>query len=40
MDIHDDNWTPRETDVSAEESQIFLFENVEKWFPGAGPDDH
>lgn len=40
MDIHDDDWVPRETEVSAEQSQLFLFENVEKWFPGAGPDDH
>ncbi|MBV7380626.1 VOC family protein [Maritimibacter dapengensis] len=39
MDIHDDDWAPREIDVSAEASQLFLFENVEKWFPGAGPKD-
>lgn len=39
MDIHDNNWVPRETEVGAETGQIFLFENVEKWFPGAGPSD-
>ncbi|MGH1368390.1 MAG: VOC family protein [Maritimibacter sp.] len=37
MDIHDDNWTPRETEVSPEASQVFLFENVEKWSPGDNP---
>ncbi|GAB4356848.1 MAG: VOC family protein [Oricola sp.] len=40
MDIHDDNWTPRETDVGAESAQMFLFENVDKWFPGGPGDDH
>lgn len=40
MDIHDDEWVPRETEVGAETGQMFLFENVEKWFPGGGPDDH
>ena len=38
MDIHDDEWVPRETEVGAESGQMFLFENVEKWFPGGGPD--
>ncbi len=40
MDVHDDNWVPREAPVGAEVSQMFLFENVEKWFPGGGPDKH
>lgn len=40
MDIHDDNWEPRETDVNAESSQLFLFENVEKWSPGGPPGKH
>jgi len=40
MDIHDDDWTPRETDVGAESAQMFLFENVDKWFPGGPDDDH
>lgn len=39
MDIHDDDWVPREVQLGAEVSQMFLFENVEKWFPG-GPPDH
>jgi hypothetical protein len=38
MDIHDDTWVARETNVGAESGQMFLFENVEKWFPGGGPD--
>ncbi|MFV0386060.1 VOC family protein [Paracoccus sp. (in: a-proteobacteria)] len=38
MDIHDDAWVARETKVGAESGQMFLFENVEKWFPGGGPD--
>lgn len=39
MDMHDDDWSPRDADTSAETSQLFLFENVEKWFPGGGPND-
>ncbi len=38
MDVHDDTWVPRETNVGAESGQMFLFENVEKWFPGGGPN--
>ena len=37
MDVHDDNWEPRTTDMGAEASQLFLFENVEKWAPGGKP---
>lgn len=37
MDLHDETWVPREIDISAEAAQLFLFENVEKWFPGGGP---
>lgn len=37
MDLHDGEWTFRETPISAEASQMFLFENVEKWAPGGGP---
>jgi catechol 2,3-dioxygenase-like lactoylglutathione lyase family enzyme len=40
MDLHDDDWVARETEVNAEKSQTFLFENVDKWFPGGGPPDH
>lgn len=39
MDLHDENWVPRTTPISAEAGQIFLFENVEKWFPGAPEND-
>jgi catechol 2,3-dioxygenase-like lactoylglutathione lyase family enzyme len=37
MDKHDENWTARSIDVGPETSQMFLFENVEKWSPGGGP---
>ena len=37
MDKHDDDWTPRDIEISAEASQLFLFENVDKWTPGGGP---
>jgi len=36
MDKHDGDWIERESALSAEASQMFLFENVEKWAPG-GP---
>jgi len=37
MDKHDGDWVYRETPISKESSQMFLFENVEKWTPGGGP---
>lgn len=37
MDHHDGDWTARETSLNAEASQMFLFENVEKWAPGGPP---
>ncbi len=37
MDKHDGEWIYREAPISKETSQIFLFENVEKWTPGGGP---
>ncbi|MEN8832311.1 VOC family protein [Pacificibacter sp.] len=37
MDKHDGDWINRETELSAENSQMFLFENVEKWAPGGPP---
>jgi catechol 2,3-dioxygenase-like lactoylglutathione lyase family enzyme len=37
MDKHDGDWTLRETPMSKEASQMFLFENVEKWAPGGPP---
>lgn len=36
MDLHDDEWVARNVDMNAENSQLFLFENREKWSPG-GP---
>jgi len=38
MDKHDDNWTPREIVPGPDNSQIFLFENIEKWAPGGPPE--
>lgn len=37
MDLHDGEWIEREAELSAENSQMFLFENVEKWAPGGPP---
>ena len=37
MDKHDGDWVERETEMSKEASQMFLFENVEKWAPGGPP---
>jgi catechol 2,3-dioxygenase-like lactoylglutathione lyase family enzyme len=39
MDLHDGEWTERETPMSAEMAQLFLFENVEKWSPGGPPPE-
>ncbi len=40
MDKHDDNWVPRVADAGPETGQMFLFENVDKWFPGGPPVKH
>lgn len=37
MDKHDGDWTERETMMSKDAAQLFLFENVEKWAPGGPP---
>lgn len=37
MDKHDASWEPRTLDANAENSQLFLFENRAKWFPGGPP---
>lgn len=37
MDHHDGDWVERETEMSKEAAQLFLFENVEKWAPGGPP---
>lgn len=37
MDLHDGEWVERETPMSKDAAQMFLFENVEKWAPMGGP---
>ncbi|SFB27685.1 Glyoxalase/Bleomycin resistance protein/Dioxygenase superfamily protein [Collimonas sp. OK607] len=34
MDLHDANWLARESKVGADTSQLFLFSQRDKWFPG------
>lgn len=40
MDKHDESWEPRFAEPCADASQVFLFESVEKFFPGGGPPSH
>jgi catechol 2,3-dioxygenase-like lactoylglutathione lyase family enzyme len=37
MDQHDDSWVAREAPMSADASQLFLFQRQEKWAPGGPP---
>ena len=37
MDLHDDEWAPRDTPMTPEAAQAFLFEYREKWAPGGPP---
>ncbi|WP_338759567.1 VOC family protein [Massilia sp. METH4] len=37
MDLHDDSWQAREVPISADASQLFLFEMRDKWAPGGPP---
>lgn len=37
MDKHDEEWVARELPISAENSQMFLFQHRDKWMPGPGP---
>ncbi|KKB64794.1 glyoxalase [Robbsia andropogonis] len=37
MDLHDDEWTARAAPMSADGSQLFLFQHHEKWVPGGPP---
>ncbi|MFC5460577.1 VOC family protein [Massilia niabensis] len=37
MDIHDDAWTARAIPMDADASQLFLFEQRDKWAPGGPP---
>lgn len=37
MDLHDETWAPRSVPMSADASQIFLFQHRDKWAPGGPP---
>jgi catechol 2,3-dioxygenase-like lactoylglutathione lyase family enzyme len=37
MDVHDDTWTARDVAMSADASQLFLFQHRDKWAPGGPP---
>ena len=37
MDLHDDQWQPREVALGADASQLFLFQYREKWAPSGPP---
>lgn len=37
MDLHDDSWTGRDVPMSADASQLFLFQSRDKWAPGGPP---
>ncbi len=37
MDLHDEHWVAREVPMSADASQLFLFQSREKWAPSGPP---
>jgi catechol 2,3-dioxygenase-like lactoylglutathione lyase family enzyme len=37
MDVHDDSWAARSVPMSADSSQLFLFQMRDKWAPGGVP---
>ena len=37
MDLHDDAWVARSVPISADSSQLFLFQARDKWAPGGPP---
>jgi len=37
MDLHDDDWVPREAPQHVDNAQLFLFEPRDNWAPFAGP---
>jgi catechol 2,3-dioxygenase-like lactoylglutathione lyase family enzyme len=37
MDLHDDTWVARSLPMSADASQLFLFQARDKWIPTGGP---
>jgi hypothetical protein len=39
MDLHDEQWTARSVPMSADASQLFLFQTRGKWMPGGPPPE-
>lgn len=37
MDLHDDTWVARQAPMNADNSQLFLFQQRDKWSPGGPP---
>lgn len=37
LDLHDGQWVARQAPMSADASQLFLFQSREKWAPGGPP---
>jgi hypothetical protein len=37
MDLHDESWQARAVPMSADASQLFLFQQRDKWAPGGPP---
>jgi hypothetical protein len=37
MDLHDGTWVAREAGMGADASQLFLFQQRDKWAPGGPP---
>jgi catechol 2,3-dioxygenase-like lactoylglutathione lyase family enzyme len=37
MDLHDDSWQARQAPMNADNSQLFLFQQRDKWAPGGPP---
>jgi catechol 2,3-dioxygenase-like lactoylglutathione lyase family enzyme len=37
MDLHDGSWVAREVPINADSSQLFLFQQRQKWSPGGPP---
>ena len=37
MDLHDQSWVARDVPINADTSQLFLFQQRQKWSPGGPP---
>jgi hypothetical protein len=37
MDVHDEAWVARQQPMNADASQLFLFQQRDKWAPGGPP---